>query len=102
MEHVLRTGKKIVVKELTALEEVFSYQLMGKDFDPDNVVQSALLHRSVQTVLSIAEIDGEKMLTPSSMDQVYATLGKFSAREWKEILVVFDEVNGFGPDELGE
>lgn len=101
MEKVLKSGKKVEMKELTALEEVLSYHLMGKSFDAENSIPTAILHRSVSIVLSLVKIDGEEVVTPATLDQVYAILAKFSKKDFDELAAVYRELNVV-EDEPGE
>lgn len=95
----LKSGKVVEIKELTALEEILSYQLMGKEFDDKNVIGSAMLHKSVSTVLSLVSIDGVPVDPPKDMNEVYHMLNNFSAKEWKEVMVEYDKLNAVDPGE---
>lgn len=94
MEKVLKTGRKIEMKELSALEEILAYQLLGENFDPDKVVASVILQRSVCAVLCMESVDDKPVVTPAKLEDVYSVLAKFKKREWDEVMDLYDAVNG--------
>jgi hypothetical protein len=99
MKKVLKSKKSVEIRELTALDDVLSYHLMGKSFDTENVLPSAMTHRYVSVVLSLVKVDEEDVQPPRSLEDAYQTLAQFSKKEWSEVLDLFDEVNG---EDLGE
>jgi hypothetical protein len=92
-EKTLCTGKKVVVNELSALEEVLAYQLLGKSYDEKNMIGTATLQRSLLTLLSIGSVDGVDYVPPKSLEDAFTKLKDFSKKEWNEIQALYSEVN---------
>jgi hypothetical protein len=96
-EVTLKSGTKVVVKELSALEEVLAYQLVDKKSSEADSIGSIVLHTYVTVALSIASIDGEALKPLTTIDDVYQVLGMFGKREWNALV---EEVNKLGEEDL--
>lgn len=93
LEETLKSGKKVALKEITALEEVLAYQILGKAYDEKNMVGTAALHRSVLTLLSIEKIDDVDFVPPKDLPEAFAKLKTFGKRDWAEIGTLYSKLN---------
>lgn len=99
VSRTLKSGRTVVVKEISALEDIMAYQLISKDIDKDNLVASGVLHRSVLTLLSIVTVNGTPPTIPATIDDVYIALAGYKKREWDEISELYNEANDEGETE---
>lgn len=93
VEKKLKSGKVVVVKELTALEEVLGYQFVNSKADEAETLGAAVLHTYTLVALSLVSLNGDEVVKPADINGVYAILNMFSNREWKEVLAAFNEAN---------
>jgi len=99
LEKTLKDGTKIVMKELSALEEMLAIEIISKDIDESNDIKNGMQHRFVSCLLSIVKVDDEDFIGPTNLEEAYALLANLPSRKWKQILEVHDEVNS-DEDEL--
>lgn len=92
-EKILKSGRVVEIKVLSALDEVLGYQLMGKGYDEKNQLGSAVLHRCVMALLSIESVDGVEFVPPATLEDAFKKLATFPKPEWKEIMDLYAEVN---------
>jgi hypothetical protein len=89
----LRGGKKVVVRELSALEDVLSFRMVGPDFDQNNQFGGGVTVRSIQIALSVVSIDGKECKPLRKLEEVFEFMTQFSKREWLAISDAFSELN---------
>jgi len=89
----LKSGKKIVVRELSALEDVLSFRMVGPDFDQNNQFGGGVTVRSAQIALSVLKIDGEEAKPLRKLEEVFEFMTRFSKKEWAAITEAFSELN---------
>jgi hypothetical protein len=92
-ELVFKSGKKVVVRELSALEDVLSFRMVGPDFDQNNQFGSGVTVRSVQIALSVSSVDDVECKPMRKLEDVFEFMTKFSKKEWMSITEVFSELN---------
>lgn len=96
----LKNGKKLVIRELSALEDVLSFRMIGPDFDQNNQFGGGVTVRSVQIALSVLKIEGEDAKPLRKLEEVFDFMTRFTKKEWAAITEVFSELNE--ADEEGE
>lgn len=96
----LKNGKKLVIRELSALEDVLSFRMIGPDFDQNNQFGGGVTVRSVQIALSVLKIEGEDTKPLRKLEEVFDFMTRFTKKEWAAITEVFSELNE--ADEEGE
>lgn len=89
----LKSGKKVVVRELSALEDVLSFRMVGSDFDQNNQFGGGVTVRSVQIALSVVSVDGKEMKPLRKLEEVFEFMSQFSKREWFAITETFSDLN---------
>lgn len=92
-EFPLKNGKKVTIKELSALEDVMSYRMVGPDFDQDNKFGGGVTVRSIQVAMSVEKIDGEDVKPFRKIEDVFEFMSKFSKKEWAVITGAYFEMN---------
>lgn len=92
-ELTLKSGKKIIVRELSALEDVLSFRMIGPDFDQNNQFGGGVTVRSIQIALSIVKIDGEEIKPLRKLEEVFEFMTRFSKKEWMSVTDAFSELN---------
>ena len=92
-EVTLKDGRKVVVKELSALEDVMSYRMVGPDFDQDNKFGGGVTVRSIQVAMSVASVDGKELKTFMKIEEVFEFMTKFSKKEWALITDAYFDMN---------
>jgi hypothetical protein len=95
-EVVLPSGKKAVVKELSALEDVLSYRMLGSDFDEKNQFGSGVTVRSIQIALSVVSVDGVEIKPLRKLEDVFEFMARFSKRDWNAVSTEFVKLNEEG------
>jgi hypothetical protein len=100
VEKTLKTGKVVVFREATALEEMLAWQMLGDKLgDPDNIGANVVFG-NVAIALTVASINGQALLPATKLDEVMVVLAQFKQREWREAVKLYDEING--ENDLGE
>ena len=99
MEATLKNGKKVVVRELSALDEVMVYNLVGQNYDEKNVLGAGVLQRYASALLSVVSVDDVQLDMPKTVEDVLKGLKQFSKRDWQEVLELSDKLNSFEPGE---
>lgn len=89
----LKSGKKIVVKELTALEDVLSFRMVGPDFDQNNQFGGGVTVRSIQIALSVVSVDGVETKPLRKIEDVFEFMTKFTKKEWSAVTQAFSDLN---------
>jgi hypothetical protein len=89
----LKSGKKVVVKELTALEDVLSFRMVGPDFDQNNQFGGGVTVRSIQIALAVVSVDGVEAKPLRKIEDVFEFMTKFTKKEWNAITQAFSELN---------
>lgn len=92
-EVLLASGKKVVVRELSALEDVLSFRMVGPDFDEKNQFGGGVTVRSVQIALSVASLDDVEVKPMRKLEDVFQFMAKFSKKDWQKITDAFSELN---------
>lgn len=92
-ELTLKSGKKVVVRELSALEDVLSFRMIGPDFDQNNQFGGGVTVRSVQIALSLVSVDGEDVKPLRKLEEVFEFMTRFSKKEWSAVTEAFSELN---------
>ena len=90
---VLNDGRKVTVSETTGLDEMIGAQIVGDDMNPVKPGASALMMRTVFIVLSIKEIDGNKVNRPTSLTQIEAFMAQFTSRQLQKIGAAYSRLN---------
>jgi hypothetical protein len=93
MEKELRTGRKVVMRESNGLDEMLSYQVLGDNFDENNLFGANMLQRSIVIALCIETVDGEPVDHPTTLEELYEFLKQFKSTEWNDIQSLYREVN---------
>lgn len=89
----LKSGKKVVVRELSALEDVLSFRMVGSDFDQNNQFGGGVTVRSVQIALSVVSVDGKDCKPLRKLEEVFEFMAGWSKKEWFLIAETFSELN---------
>jgi hypothetical protein len=92
----LPSGKKVVVKELSALEDVLSYRMLGSDFDEKNQFGSGVTVRSIQVALAVVSIDDVEVKPMRKLEDVFEFMARFSKRDWTAVMLEFAKLNEEG------
>lgn len=88
-----KDGRKVTVKEISALEDTLAFRMVGKDFDEDNKFGGGVTVRSIQIALSIKEVDGKDVEPMRKADEVFSFMSKFTKREWNKLSEAYFELN---------
>jgi hypothetical protein len=89
----LKTGKEVVVRELSALEDVLSFRMVGPDFDQNNQFGGGVTVRSIQIALSVQSVDGEEVKPLRKIEDVFEFMTRFTKKEWTQVSEGFSELN---------
>lgn len=89
----LKSGKKVVVRELSALEDVLSFRMVGPDFDQNNQFGGGVTVRSIQIALSVVSVDGKDCKPLRKLEEVFEFMTQFSKREWLSVTEAFASLN---------
>lgn len=89
----LKSGKVVLLKELSALEDVLSFRMVGPDFDQNNQFGGGVTIRSIQIALSILSIDGVEPKPLRKLEEIFEFMTKFTKKEWTAIAEAFSELN---------
>jgi hypothetical protein len=89
----LKSGKKVVVKELTALEDVLSFRMVGPDFDQNNQFGGGVTIRSIQIALSVVSVDDVEVKPLRKIEDVFEFMTRFTKKEWSAVTQAFSELN---------
>lgn len=89
----LKSGRKVVVKELSALEDVLSFRMVGPDFDQNNQFGGGVTVRSIQIALSVVSVDDVDTKPLRKVEDVFEFMTKFTKKEWGAITQAFTELN---------
>lgn len=92
-EVLLASGKKVVIRELSALEDVLSFRMVGPDFDEKNQFGGGVTVRSVQIALSVLSVNDVEVKPMRKLEDVFQFMAMFSKRDWQKITEVFSELN---------
>jgi hypothetical protein len=92
-EVTLNDGRKVLVSETTGLDEMIGAQIVGDDMNPMKPGASALMMRSVFTVLSIKEIDGKKVDRPTNLPQIQSFMANFTSKQLSKIGAAYSRLN---------
>lgn len=92
----LPSGKSVVVKELSALEDVLSYRMLGSEFDEKNQFGSGVTIRSIQVALSVVSVDGVDVKPMRKLEDVFEFMARFSKRDWSAVSMEFSKLNEEG------
>ena len=90
---VLNDGRKVVVSEMTGLDEMIGAQIVGDGMNPMKPGSSALMMRTVFTVLSIKEIDGKKVDRPTNLVQIQSFMAGFTSKQLSKIGAAYSRLN---------
>lgn len=89
----LRSGKKVAVRELSALEDTLAFRMVGPDFDEENKFGSGVTVRAVQVALSVTEVDGKDVSSMRKLDDVFEFMAQFGKKDWAKITDAYFEMN---------
>jgi hypothetical protein len=89
----LKSGRKFVVRELSALEDVLSFRMVGPDFDQNNQFGGGVTVRSIQISLSVVSVDGKEPKPLRKLEEVFEFMSQFTKREWLAVAEAYSELN---------
>lgn len=92
-EVVLKDGRKVTMKELSALEDVQAYRFVGKDFDEDNKFGGGVTVRSIQVALAVEKIDGKNPGPMQKLEDVFAFMAGFGKKDWGKLTEAYYDLN---------
>ena len=98
-ELTLKDGRKVVVRQLTALDEFLSLDLLGEKVDAEDMGKAFLKQLNVQVAMSVFSVDGERVERPKKFDDVLNIMIQFKKPEWAKITTVYNELNGDAKEE---
>ena len=93
LERKLPSGKEVIVRGVTALDDILAYQLISADVDKDNPLAAGIMHRTALVLLSLAVEDGEVCTPPGTMNDVHKRLASFKIGDWREVERAYAELN---------
>lgn len=100
-EVVLKSGKKLVIRELSALEDTLAYRMVGPEFDGNNHFAGGVTVRSIQIALSIVKVDDKDVAPLRKLEDIFEFMAKFSKKEWSKVTEAYMDLNE-ADDEEGE
>lgn len=92
-EVTLKSGKEVVIRELSALEDVLSFRMVGPDFDQNNQFGGGVTVRSIQIALAVVSVNGEEVKPLRKLDEVFEFMTRFTKKEWAQVMEAFSELN---------
>lgn len=92
-EVVLKDGRKVVMREGSALDEIVSCDLLGK-VNPENPTETMMKQYTAQVALCILSVDGQKQERPKNHAELLKLMAEFKKGDWSKLTAKYNELNG--------
>lgn len=100
-EVTLKSGKKVTVRELSALEDTLAYRMVGPEFDKENHFAGGVTVRSIQIALSVVKVEDKDVAPMRKLEDIFEFMAKFSKKDWAKVTEAYMDLNE-AEDEEGE